>query len=101
MLANHPDGEALLSPTICHHGDKSQLAWCFEGKHLHSLCLYCIVCLYMYNYMHWGFSSPYPQIALPLLGDIGALFKVLCGYVRNYVLTSGKNQKGNLYENWS
>lgn len=55
----------------------------------------------MYNYMHWGFSSPYPQIALPLLGDTGALFKVLCGYIRNYVLTSGKNQKGNLYENLS
>lgn len=66
-------------------------------KCLHCVeCLHHIVCLYMYKYMDLLLSQP--QIALPLLGDIGVLLKVLCCYVRNYMLISRKNQKGNLYK---
>ena len=55
------------------------------------VCLY-YKCLYMSKYLYLVFS-PYPQIALPLLGDIGALFKVFYCRVRNCVLIPRKKSE--------
>ena len=40
------------------------------------ICIVLCACICI-NTRILGFFSPYPQIALPLLGDMGALFKVL------------------------
>lgn len=53
-------------------------------------CLY-YKCQYMSKYLYLVFS-PYPQIALPLLGDIGALFVFCCR--KKLCANFQKNQKG-------
>lgn len=63
--------------------------------HTFVVCLY-YKCLYMSKYLYLVFSS-YPQIALPLLGDIGALFKVFCCRVRNCVLISRKKIRKEIF----
>ena len=93
MLANHHDGNGKALRSLM----RNLSCPAFWGKiSTFVICLYC-KCLYIYKYLYLVFS-PYPQIALPLLGDIGALFKVFCCHVRNCVLISRKNQKGNLYQ---
>ena len=47
-----------------------------ENIYIYYVCIVLCACICI-NTRILGFFSPYPQIALPLLGDMGALFKVL------------------------
>lgn len=70
-------------------------------KIITSYYVFVLYCVHVCVQIHVFVFSPEPQIALPLLGDIGVLLKVLCCYVRNYVLVSRKSPKGNLYQKLS
>lgn len=91
--ANHSDSEALRSPM-------TNLNWHDAlRKNMYNILYVCIVlraCMCINTCIR--VFSPSMQIALPLLGDIGVLLKVLCCYVRNYMLIFRKKEKGSLYQ---